>query len=673
MSGVQFREIHKNSWLRKLPAGIDKKSALKLTGGQKLWTVFCIHDDTEPVLEFYVDQKKAAAHRPDNAVPLSDTVHVSATICPLPVMAGDHQQQYPYEFVITLTSDVVRLAAPSWNQMMDWVQGLDLKLREMHILSPKENVYTKPPESRPPLLPTRDPNSPLPPPPLRDLSTNVLPGVEPVVSVVQSIGTEDSLSSEIEQTFLTPPISPNPISPSEPVNNVTIVEVINHNQVFNFNQMEQVLNQTNEQPSQTSSEPLINSPRPSRSSSSTSENVAASPRQSSRHHQVRNASILEESVSGARSSSHSEFSDRTTHVDNMPQRSTSEVPNEGQRIKVRIAEPEDGRHRRRPKRQDVIPPTTDQEVTSNYEHLILPTAMQSRPPPALSNSIPADIAILPTRSQLPIGRGRGARRKVNGDSSHPALGADRIRVAVNSSTHNMLQPVPTPFTPTENRDLFSPSRLTVREKQVLQLRKEMSHLAGVRLQLRRKDCINTIALVDVFQTVWIAGWKQKEHPMLHNALHLGDQLLSVAGKPVSCSTDAHKLIRAWPSLYVELIIRRVPCGRVFVVRRQEQGQDLGIIQEGGTAEIKDILPNSLAAAHGLSSRTPTLDGLSFTSWTLTEINSRPLNLLFKETEVRDRLNAVGLDISLLVQPTDLISALRKQLKSLKSFKDFLLI
>lgn len=71
---------------------------------------------------------------------------------------------------------------------MDWVQGLDMKLREMHILSPKENVYTKPPESRPPLLPTRDPNSPLPPPPLRDLSTNVLPGVEPVVSVVQSIG-----------------------------------------------------------------------------------------------------------------------------------------------------------------------------------------------------------------------------------------------------------------------------------------------------------------------------------------------------------------------------------------------------------------------------------------------------------------------------------------------------
>lgn len=81
----------------------------------------------------------------------------------------------------------------------------------------------------------------------------------------------------------------------------------------------------------------------------------------------------------------------------------------------------------------------------------------------------------------------------------------------------------------------------------------MAHLAGVRLQLRRKDCLNTIALVDVFQTVWIGGWKQKEHPMLHNALHIGDQLMSIAGKPVTSSTDAHKIIRAWPSLYVSVV------------------------------------------------------------------------------------------------------------------------
>ncbi len=48
----------------------------------------------------------------------------------------------------------------------------------------------------------------------------------------------------------------------------------------------------------------------------------------------------------------------------------------------------------------------------------------------------------------------------------------------------------------------------------------------------------------------IAGWKQKEHPMLYAALHIGDQLISLGGKIVNNAADAQKLIRAWPSLYV---------------------------------------------------------------------------------------------------------------------------
>lgn len=175
---------------------------------------------------------------------------------------------------------------------------------------------------------------------------------------------------------------------------------MNHNQVFNFNQMEQVLNQTDDQLPQTSSEPLINSPRPVRSINSTSDNPVASPRQSNRHHQTRNTSTVEDLISGARSSNLSELNDQATSSDNTPQRSTSEVLNEGQRIKVRMAEPDDSRPRRRPKRQEVVPPATDQELTSNYEHLVLPTAIQSRPSPALSNFVPTDIAILPSRSQV---------------------------------------------------------------------------------------------------------------------------------------------------------------------------------------------------------------------------------------------------------------------------------
>lgn len=43
---------------------------------------------------------------------------------------------------------------------------------------------------------------------------------------------------------------------------------------------------------------------------------------------------------------------------------------------------------------------------------------------------------------------------------------------------------------------------TLREQQVVQLRREMLHPGGVRLQLRRKDCTGSIALVDAFGAVW---------------------------------------------------------------------------------------------------------------------------------------------------------------------------
>ncbi len=66
------------------------------------------------------------------------------------------------------------------HQMMSWVKRLNVKLREMKLLAPSENLYTShPPENRSHLLPTRDPNSPLPLPPTMPY---IPPGVEPVSS-----------------------------------------------------------------------------------------------------------------------------------------------------------------------------------------------------------------------------------------------------------------------------------------------------------------------------------------------------------------------------------------------------------------------------------------------------------------------------------------------------------
>lgn len=73
--------------------------------GGLVWTVFCVHDDTEPYLEIYTDTKVATSHKPEWFMSLASTVHISPTIC-----ATDDE----FDFVITLADDVVRLTTPTW-------------------------------------------------------------------------------------------------------------------------------------------------------------------------------------------------------------------------------------------------------------------------------------------------------------------------------------------------------------------------------------------------------------------------------------------------------------------------------------------------------------------------------------------------------------------------------
>lgn len=65
-----------------------------------------------------------------------------------------------------------------------------------------------------------------------------------------------------------------------------------------------------------------------------------------------------------------------------------------------------------------------------------------------------------------------------------------------------IQMPPQPFRPNVENVPSPVTRLTLREQQVIHLRREMMHPGGVRLQLRRKDCIGSIALVDAFGGVW---------------------------------------------------------------------------------------------------------------------------------------------------------------------------
>jgi hypothetical protein len=184
---------------------------------------------------------------------------------------------------------------------------------------------------------------------------------------------------------------------------------------------------------------------------------------------------------------------------------------------------------------------------------------------------------------------------------------------------------------------------SLREQQVLHLRQEISHPAGVRLQLRKKDVQTSLALGDLFGCVWVLGWRQREYPVLYNAFHMGDQIVSVSGVLIRSSSDFTKLVKLKSGdLHTEIIIRRAPFGQVFHLAPEVEGQSLGLVAGPG-AELKEVIPGSQAAQAGMSSKVRSFDGQSVVSLVITEVNGRPLNLMSKDGEAWERLQAGSRD------------------------------
>ncbi|XP_058801214.1 uncharacterized protein LOC131669979 [Phymastichus coffea] len=502
---VVFREIHKNGWLRRTDAGKPD--------GARYWVAFCVHDDADPRLEGFPDQKQATSHNPVWSQSLRTTLHLSPTLCAT--------SKNDYEFCVNFNDDqILRLAAPTYQTMLDWVQVVTRKLTDMRIVRPKENLYSRGPER----IATRDPTSPLPPPPL-------------------------SLGSRLPQSS-----SPSTLSTPN---------------VFTFDDI-----------------PAEERRPPSRQPSH-------------------------------RSTSHPPASPR------FPSASTS----------------------------------NGDTGNSSYESVFLAQSGES----ARNNNSNAG-------SSSDEGEQYAALIEYRTSSDNAPENASST-TNVNANLTSTVSPPPTVATSQSRRP--AGQQLTLREQQVLQLRKEMSHPAGVRLKLGRRDCKDGIAFVDCFGAVWIAGWKHKEHPLLYNVLHIGDLVLSVGGVQLTGASSVKEILKNYTFPRIEMIVRRLPHGRVTTLNRRMESEDFGL-EVNSANEVTSVSPS--AQALGLSSianpADPSADVGTTVTWTLTEVNNRPLSLY--ESSARERMNALGRDVSVVLQPSDLVNAMRKKLRTVRGYKSFVL-
>ncbi|KAJ8706535.1 hypothetical protein PYW07_012613 [Mythimna separata] len=175
---VYYREIQKNAYLKRIPNDVGS-SKLRPLGSKKvplkpMWTQLCVHNGRTPYLEQYPEASSAAtvSHKPVWRACLRAARHVTASVKP---HAGDQ-----YDFLVDTDSGAVRMLAPDWESMQDWVSTLRNTLHELKILGRGENVYcmgpAPPPPPPPPRAAARDPMSPLPPTP--PTPPDRVPGIE---------------------------------------------------------------------------------------------------------------------------------------------------------------------------------------------------------------------------------------------------------------------------------------------------------------------------------------------------------------------------------------------------------------------------------------------------------------------------------------------------------------
>lgn len=327
------------------------------------------------------------------------------------------------------------------------------------------------------------------------------------------------------------------------------------------------------------------------------------------------------------------------HIDYVPEIESESLPSDNITV-IKIAESENLSQPRQIKKDD--PKVTKIKIEMDYDKLISATSVQVQATPVvIDNHLEA--ASTSVINQV--------------ETSEPS----KVEIPeVVPMTPKKLPPATPKRTPMHEK-----RKLSLREKQVVQLKQEIN--SEIRFKLRKKDCVDAIAFVPAFGSVWIAGFKP--NPVLY-CLHIGDQLLAINNIVIKSPPDAQKYIKMCSGLFVEVTIRRLPMAGIFLIKREFEGQCLGIIRDGSSPAIVEIIPNSISSH--IPPRPISADEDS--TWIITQINFRNIGIIsqkrFDETELL--LNSSGLETCLLLQPSDFIAKIKKELKNLKNYRDYAL-
>lgn len=335
------------------------------------------------------------------------------------------------------------------------------------------------------------------------------------------------------------------------------------------------------------------------------------------------------------------------HIDYVPEDvQLQSVPRDNITV-IKIAESE-----AKPVRKENDPKVTKIKIEMDYDHIFKATSIVP------VKSEPEAVPVKAIEAQAPSTSASNAIVEVAVIEEPPKV------EAMKAEKPQPVTPRKLPSTP-KKTPAHEKRKLSLREKQVQQLTQEIN--TEIRFKLRKKDCVDTIAFVTAFNGIWIAGFKP--NPLLY-CLHVGDQLLAINNIVIKSPADAQKYIKMCSGLFVEVTIRRLPLAGIFLIRREFEGQCLGIIRDGSTPAIVEIIPNSISSH--IPPRPISQDEDS--TWIITQINFRNLSLIShkKYDEIELLLGSSGLELSLLLQPSDFITKIKKELKAMKNYRDYTL-